>query len=183
MMEDKIPEDLEVPADARTMREIRKMGDSINQMIQLEEDFPSKSEDHKMPILDLKVWVRQVDGQCKIFYHYYRKFVSNWLLFPAMSAMSSTVKRTALTQYGLRILRNCKLEIEWEEKAEMLSIFMERMRDSGYGERFRQEVLVSIINGWKKMLEEQEAGRRPINRPRRWREDERRESKWRKKLS
>ena len=89
MMEDKIQDDLEVPADARTMREIRKMGDSINQMIQLEEDFPSKSDDQKMPILDLKVWVRQVDGQSKIFYHYYRKFVSNWLLFPAMSAMST----------------------------------------------------------------------------------------------
>ena len=183
MMEDKIQDDLEVPADARTMREIRKMGDSINQMIQLEEDFPSKSDDQKMPILDLKVWVRQVDGQSKIFYHYYRKFVSNWLLFPAMSAMSSTVKRTALTQYGLRILRNCKLELEWEEKAKMLSIFMERMRDWGYGERFRQEILVSILKGWKKMLEEQNSGRRPVNRHRRWKEEERRDSKWRKKLS
>ena len=88
-----------------------------------------------------------------------------------MSAMSSTVKRTALTQYGLRILRNCKLELEWEEKAKMLSIFMERMRDSGYGERFRQEILVSILKGWKKMLEEQNSGRRPVNRHRRWKEE------------
>ena len=140
MMEDKILEDLEVPADARTMREIRKMGNSINQMIQLEEDFPSKSEDQKMPILDLKVWVRQVEVEqrqvSKLYYHYYRKPMSNWILFPAMSAMPSSMKRTALTQYGLRILRNCKLELEWGAKAEMLSTFMERMRDSGYGERF-----------------------------------------------
>ena len=91
MMEDKILEDLEVPADARTMREIRKMGNSINQMIQLEEDLPSKSEDQKMPILNLKVWVRQVEVEqrqvSKPYYHYYRKPMSNWILFPAMSAM------------------------------------------------------------------------------------------------
>ena len=186
MMEDKILEDLEVPADARTMREIRKMGNSINQMIQLEEDFPSKSEDQKMPILDLKVWVRQVEVEqrqvSKLYYHYYRKPMSNWILFPAMSAMPSSMKRTALTQYGLRILRNCKLELEWGAKAEMLSTFMERMRDSGYGERFRRKVLESILKGWEKMLIEHETGRRPVNRKRTWREEERKENKWRKKL-
>ena len=93
-----------------------------------------------MPIPDLKVRVRQVEVEqrqvSKLYYHYYRKPMSNWILFPAMSAMPSLMKRTALTQYGLRILRNCKLELEWGAKAEMLSTFMERMRDSGYGERF-----------------------------------------------
>ena len=108
--------------------------------------------------------------------------MSNWILFPAMSAMPSSMKRTALTQYGLRILRNCKLELEWGAKAEMLSTFMERMRDSGYGERFRREVLESILKGWEKMLIEHEAGRRPVNRKRTWREEERKENKWRKKL-
>ena len=55
--------------------------------------------------------------------------MSNWLVMPALSAMPISVKRTALTQYGLRILRNSKLELEYSIKAAMLSEFCERMRD------------------------------------------------------
>ena len=121
------------------MEEIRKMGNSILPMIQLEDDCPSKKSDRKLPILDLKVWFRDVEVEVeggrvnrpKLYYHYYKKPMSNCLLIPARSAMSSSVKRTAITHYGLRILRNTKLELEWEIVAELLSEFSERMKDSG----------------------------------------------------
>ena len=95
--------------------------------------------------------------------------------------MSAATKRTALTQYGLRILRNSKPEIEWQQRADMLSEFMERMRDSGYGERYRLETIQSILLGWDKMVEEERSGRRPINRLRTYQERERRESRWKRK--
>ena len=175
---------------ARTMRELCKMGSSISSMIQLEEDFPLRNADKKLPILDLKVWVEEEGGgdavedpaRARLYYKYYRKPMANWLLMPAMSAMPGSVKRTALTQYGLRILRNTKLEVEWSEKAAMLSEFMERMRDSGYNHRFRQEILLSILRGWEGMVEENLAGRRPVNRPRIWKKKERQEMKWRNPL-
>ena len=47
-----------------------------------------------------------------LYYHYFRKPMSNWLLIPLRSAMSSSVKRTVITQYSLRILRNTKPELE-----------------------------------------------------------------------
>ena len=119
----------------------------------------------------------------KLYYQYYRKQVSNWQLIPALSAMPTTIKRTALTQYGLRILRNSKLELEWETKAKMLSTFSERMRDSGYGEKFRLEIISSILVGWKKMVTAQEEGLRPINRSRSWNQGEREEKKWRKQAT
>ena len=73
------------------------------------------------PILDLQVLVENEQGEKpKLFYQFYRKPVSNWLLIPANSAVSTSVKRTALTQYGLRILRNTKPEIEWKFRANML---------------------------------------------------------------
>ena len=152
-------------------------------LIQLEEDYPTKNGDHKLPILDLKVWVRQVEVEGlattrpKLYYHYYRKEVSNWQLIPALSAMPTAIKRTALTQYGLRILRNSKLELEWEQKAAMLSTFCERMRNSGYGEKFRLQIISSILVGWRKMVAAQEEGLRPINRPRSWNQGEREENK------
>ena len=137
------------------------------------------------------MWVEDVreeedameSGKAKLYYQYYRKPMANWLLMPAISAMPGSVKRTALTQYGLRILRNTKLEVEWSVKAAMLSEFMERLRDSGYSHRFRQEILQSVLTGWESIVEEHLAGRRPINRPRSWKEHERQETKWRKRTS
>ena len=122
--EELVEEDKLVPADQRTMIEIRKMGSSIMTMIQLEEDFPSKNGDSKLPILDLKVWVKeeevrgeeQTTTHPRLYYQYYRKPMSNWLLMPALSAMPLAVARTAITQYGLRILRNTKIELEEEIK-------------------------------------------------------------------
>ena len=65
----------------------------------------------------------------------------------------------------------------------MLSEFSERLRDSGYGERFRVEIMRSILDGWKKMVEEQKKGGRPIDRPRQWNQEEREDSKRSKKTS
>ena len=133
----------------RTMSQLRKMADTIHPMIQLEEDHQFNHHDRKLPILDIKVWVIELEAddedeeqkRSKLRWQYYRKPMSNWLLIPANSAMAMSIKRTSLTQYGLRILRNTSLELSWDLKAEMLSEFSERMRDSGYREKFRQETM------------------------------------------
>ena len=41
----------------------------------------------------------------------------------------------------------------------------------------------SILEGWRKMVEEQRKGGRPVNRPRKWNEEEREDSKSKKKTS
>ena len=184
--EDMVEEDKLLPEDMRTMEEMRKMANDISTMIQLEEDYPSKYDDKKLPLLDLKVEVKAIerDGMpksCKLYYYYYRKPMSNWILMPENSALAMSVKRTSLTQYGLRILRNTKLEVPWSEKAAMLSEFAARLRDSGYNEKFRKQIIQSILGGWDKMLAEHEAGRRPINRSRNWQSEKRRQEKVRKK--
>ena len=187
VIEDKVEEDNQVPAAVRTMTELRKMADSIHPMIQLEEDHCHNHQDQKLPILDLKVWVVEVEEReekrAKLRWQYYRKPMSNWLLIPANSALALSIKRTSLAQYGLRILRNTSLELSWNMKAEMLSEFSERMRDSGYGEKFRYQTIQSILTGWDKMVAEQERGGRPINRPRHYEERKRREEKWKKKTN
>ena len=184
--DDMVEEDKLLPEDMRTMEEMRKMANDVSTMIQLEEDYPSKYEDKKLPLLDLKVEVKAVEREgvpksCKLYYYYYRKPMANWLLMPEKSALAMSVKRTSLTQYGLRILRNTKLEVPWSEKAKMLSEFTARLRDSGYNEKFRQQIIQSILGGWDKMVTEHEAGRRPINRSRNWQGENRRQEKTRKK--
>ena len=58
-------EDKEVAADQRTMREVLRMGNSLNSMIQLTGDCPSVNPNGKMPLLDTQVWVegRKIDAR------------------------------------------------------------------------------------------------------------------------
>ena len=65
--------------------------------------------------------------------------------------------------------------------AEMLFEFSERLRDSGYGERFQVEVIRSILEVWRE--DGGQAELEGINWPRKWNLGEREESKWRKKTS
>ena len=97
--------------------------------------------------------------------------------------MPAKVKRTTLTQEVIRILRNCRLELPWEEKAAMLSEMSTRMKMSGYCEKFREEVIVSGVNGFEKMVQVQEAGGRPVNRPRSWEQDTRKKKKTEKSIT
>ena len=99
-----IEEDLAVPSDTKTAREIAKMGSSISQMISLTWDCPSNNVNKKMALLDTEVWVEEN----KVWYEHYRKPMANPLLMMEMSAMPSKVKRTTLVQEVVTILRNIR---------------------------------------------------------------------------
>merc|ERR1711911_4259 len=46
------------------MEFFKKIGDSIDKSIKLEIDYPSKHDDKKMPLLDVKVWME--DKECNM---------------------------------------------------------------------------------------------------------------------
>ena len=48
------------------------------------------------------------------------------------------------------------------------------LRRSGYSERFRHEVISDAIRGHQKLLQEVAEGKRPLNRPRGFQEEDRR---------
>ena len=54
--------------------------------------------------------------------------------FEQFRAVSNSFEQflTVSTSFGLTILRNTGPEIPWDKKAETLSEFLERLRDSGY---------------------------------------------------
>ena len=62
--EEAVDSDSLIPIDKRIMEVLREIGNSINPSIQLEVDYPSNHEDGKKSILDLKVWVQEIDGNC-----------------------------------------------------------------------------------------------------------------------
>ena len=172
-----VEEDKEVEPDLRTMREVVRMASSIHPMIQLTGDCPSKNNDGRMPLLNTKVWVE--DGV--LLYENYRKPVANPLMMLEMSAMPAKMKRTVLTQEVIRIRRNMSNRLPWEATVKHLNDFSERLRLSGYDENYRFQVIKSGVEGFDKMLEEEQNGGQPINRLRSWEEDRRQRNKELKK--
>ena len=82
-----------------------------------------------------------------------------------------------LTQEVVRIRRNISLELPWETTVKHLNNFSARMRASGYGEKYRLEVIKSGVEGFEKMVMEEKNGGRPINQRRTWNEDQRQKKK------
>ena len=57
---------------------LKKVGDSLHESIQLEADYHRKHNDHKLPLLDIKMWVKDQqddDGNTEriVLYEYYAK--------------------------------------------------------------------------------------------------------------
>ena len=63
----------------------------------------------------------------------------------------------------------------------MISEYMLRMRLAGYGERYRENIVRKAIMIYKKKVDDDEKGLRPIFRPKFWKKEERKKEKEKKK--
>ena len=82
-----------------------------------------------------------------------------------------------LTQECLRRLRNTKIELGEKVKNEHLTRFMLKMKNSGYTQNFRTQILKSALNAFGKMVEEDRVGTKPLYRKRSWNEEQRLQEK------
>ena len=183
---EEIEKEIGLEDDEISMKVVKDVADSIEEMIETEVDFPTnkKNIDKKMAILDIKVWVKKMetengDGINQVFYEFYEKPMSSKFVLMKDSAAPLNQKRTVLTQEGIRRLKNCKMELEWDQKAKHLENFMQKLKNSGYDERFRLEILKSSINGYEKIVEDHQNGVKPMYRSREWKE----KNKWNAKKS
>ena len=58
-----------------------------------------------------------------------------------------------LTQEGVRIIRKCRIDLSWKDKARHMTDFSARMKASAYSEGYRQQVIMSAVGGFDKMVE------------------------------
>ena len=76
-------EERDLPEDKRTFKLLQEIANSIHPSIQLEFVVPSNHDDKKVPILDLKMWIAEIDrtdglGKInKILYQYCIKDIEN----------------------------------------------------------------------------------------------------------
>ena len=109
-----------IPEDEVTMQIICQIANTIENMISMTYDVPSKHEDHRVPMLDLKVWLNKEDNE-KIYYCYYEKPTKCPFVMSKESAMPTSKKIEFLSQETFRRLHNTKKEIAESEKVEILN--------------------------------------------------------------
>ena len=78
-------------------------------MITFTIDTPCKYSDQKLPMLDIKVNINEKFNN-RVDFEFYEKPTNHPQVILAGAAMSSSAKRTILTQECLRIIRNSKVE-------------------------------------------------------------------------
>ena len=156
--------------EGRVMEKVKSIGNEIHRSIQLEDDYPLKHSDGKVPILDVKVWI---DDSNRVLHEYYSKPVSSRYVVPYESAMPLRDKRTVLTQDMLRVILRCSPLLPWNNVVSHLENYMLRMQYSGYRENERKQVLRSAINAYVNIKKEVQEGERPMYRNKRWKGKER----------
>ena len=161
-------EDEGISPDERTMNLLQTIGNSIHESIRLEIDFPSKYDDRKIPMLDLKLWIGEVNGEPKILYEHYVKPMSAKGVLHAHSALPMNDKRTILTQEALRVMTNCSKNLPWEVVCGHMNRYMLRMQYSGYDKNFRCQVVESALNAYETIKSDDDIGLRPMYRPKNW---------------
>ena len=161
--ETKAINDKDVPEDERTMALVKDIANSVDDMIKMTIDTPSKHEDNKVPMLDLKVWIEPTDNN-NIYYKFYEKPTKNTLVISKTSAMPKSKKFDTLSQEVFRRLHNTKEEIDWTIKVGILEKFMSELKASGYNEHDRYEILKSGMNRYNSLKKMEEEGIRPFYR-------------------
>ena len=117
----------------------------------------------------------------QVGFEFYCKPMASKRVMSEASAAPLSQKRTVLTQEGIRRLLNCSVELPWAIKAKHLSNFMQKLRNSGYGYKFRKEILLSVLSGYRKIREAAQQGIRPLYRRRGWNKEKRLKKKMQKK--
>ena len=115
-------------------------------MISFTFDTPHLNENHKLPILDVKVALNEEN----ILEHkFYEKPTRNPRVILASSALSWSQKRTIHTQEILRRIKNTSQSLKKSLRDQHLSRYMYKMKISGYSHKFRIECLLSAKNAFK----------------------------------
>ena len=91
-----------------------------------------------------------IEENQRLDFEFYEKPTKHPNVILASSALGMNKKRTILTQECLRIIRNTKIELGENVRNKHLSKFMIKLKNSGYNEKFRKEVVNSAIKAFQK---------------------------------
>ena len=159
-----------------SMEVIVEVAQSIDGMIKFTYDIPENYKHGKLPVLDVEINVNKLERN-RIGFEFFEKPTRNKRVMLEDAAIPPNQKRTILTQECLRRLRNTKYELGEEVRIKHLNNFMLKLKNSGYGTKYRTEILDSALIAYEKIISEDRAGIKPLYRSRDYNKEERDQNK------
>ena len=117
----------------------------------------------------------------QVRFEFFSKPCTSSTVIMASSAQPWGQKRTTLTQELIRRLLNCSKELDCQARRKHLNNFMQLLKNSGYDQSFRAEILKSGLQGYNKIVAADKEKRRPMYRTKQWKKSDRWLAKRRKK--
>ena len=149
-----------------TLDVLADIANTLDNDIVMEPDVGENHDNDKLPVLDLAMWMEEEGKGPQIRFTFYRKPMASEYLITQRSAMPNKTKRETILQEGLRIMRNCDQSTSRMERQNELTKFANRMRVSGYNERFRHDMVKGVIERWDRVEQEVREGERVMYRNR-----------------
>ena len=131
-------EDNDSDYEARTIAVLASIANSINPSIQVTTDCPSNNVSGRMAVLDLELWVEEVNGVPRVMYSFYKKPIASKFTIMKRSAVPEKVKKNTLFQESLRRLLHICDSLPWSETVRHMDEWSDCMR-SGYSHKERYE--------------------------------------------
>ena len=160
-----IQSDKLIPHDKRTFDIVLEIANSIWSNIQFTREVPSESPTGYIPVLDMQVAINQF-GQ--ISRRFYSKPMNTPFTILARSVHSWQVKRSTLTQEGVRRMLNTSTNTPSHARNQILQDWDMKMNLSGYTKSFRGNVISSAIQIYHQKLLTAQQGGQPVHRPSGW---------------
>ena len=142
-------------SDTRRMStQMRKAMDSIFPNLkfemEIEEDFVGKV----LPTLDFSLHVeRGNDGRRNLRYEFYEKEMNSKYCILERSAMPEQSKISSLTQDLIRRMINTDEKVEQPKRNEIVEVFIEKLRSSGYKKCQVREIVQCGLKGYTTKIE------------------------------
>ena len=164
------------------MEIVKEIEEDVDEMIKFTVDYPSNHKSGKIPVLDVQAHINK-QKQNRLDFEFFEKPSKHKLVILSNSVISSSQKRTILTQECLRRMRNTKIELGKDVQIGYLNEFTVKMKNSVYNAIYRKQILDSAFNAYEKMVEADKSGAKPMYRDRDWNLLARKEEKKIKKLN
>ena len=127
----------------RTMRELVKAMDSLLSFIQFEGECSDMFGDNRLPTLDTAIWYCESSNQ--VMFSFFEKPTCPQTVIQKDTALNESSVRATLVQEVIRRMKNCSLNLPMAEKQEILSVFSQKMLNSGHSLRSVQYILVNGV--------------------------------------
>ena len=165
-----IQQDMEIPHDKRTYDILQQIANKIWPNIQFTKDIPSECPTGLIPMLDMEVGINQLGQVTRKFYS---KPMNTPYTIPSRSAHTWQIKRSTLTQEGVRRLLNTSQNTSIIDRNKIMEDWDRKMNVSGYDMKFRTNVISAAVKIYNHKVTVAEQGGRPLYRPTGWQSSER----------